>query len=198
MTDRDKRPTPLLPPPLGGKRPIPFVPDKHLRDANSRVVLDALKIATEQTPQPRPRARVEAEPLSEMPKSRRAGFRLEIGDLKGFAGVIVALGTAGVIGGTQLKAVTERMDNQATVISDLRKAQQDERTERIAEREQQQAVNLAIACRLRVLASASQRQNYDPGFAEHVGWLSAYLEAKPKGPPMWVAVERCPKLTGGQ
>lgn len=104
-----------------------------------------------------------------------------------------ALGTGGAIV-ARPDAPAFRVDAHAVRLAEVESTLKAEREERQERERQQQAINAALTCRLRVLASAAKRQGYDPGFAEDVYWHSQYLSEKPKTLPQWRSAENCQPL----
>lgn len=188
--NRDDRPTPVEP-------REPFRPARHdPRREPDRVAMKGARLANSEKPQPAaPAPQESADAPSVPPQVDLAIGRAVRAILAKLWPALLAgaLGTGGAIA-ARPEAPAARVDAHGVRLGELEKAIAAERDERKAREAHQLTVNAAVACRLRVLASAAKRQSYDPGFAEDVFWLSVMLEPKPKGPPIWRAAESCPAL----
>lgn len=182
--------TPKLPPPIRQRRP--------LTDLRREPDSAALKAAGVRLPAPPKLPSFEPQTP---PEPKRTGFTLKIASLREFAALITAIGAIVVSLWAKVEQPPQqRVDAHTVRLAEVESMVADERTERIAESEQQRATNVAIACRLRVLASVARRQGYESGFAEDLIWLSERIEApnRPKQAPLWRTTERCPVIPGPQ
>lgn len=145
----------------------------------------------------RPGVAGEQQLLPKAPESV-AGFSVKVSKLPIWGTFFVAIIAAVFAGWAKLDVTPVPARVEAVQVNQGAESDRVDELEdwREAQREYQRALDVALTCRLNLLASVAERQGHDTGFGGdvEVRWRSEYLGTprKVRTAPQWSAVKQCP------